>query len=97
MNRYTKPPHHRLIPADFSTSTGTGTWTHVAVTLDGPFSSFKINGNPAGTFTAPFGMTSNSLDLLLGAPHTTIPSSVPCGLLLDDVKIGRLNPANSQQ
>lgn len=87
----------QVIPADFDPSTGTGTWTHVAVTLDGPFSSFKINGNPAGAFTAPSGVTSNSLAVRLGAPHTAISGSVPCGLLLDDVKIGQLNPAHSQQ
>lgn len=84
-------------PANFNPSTSTGTWTHVAVTLDGPYSSFKVNGNPAGTFIAPAGTTTNNLELWLGALHTAPPGLYHCEIALDDVILGELNPTYSQQ
>lgn len=84
-------------PANFNPSTSTGTWTHVSVTLDGPYSSFKINGNPAGTFTAPSGTTNNTLELWLGALHTPPTGLFSCEIALDEVAIGKLQPTYSQQ
>ncbi len=86
-----------LFPANFDPSTSSGTWTHVAVTLDGPYSSFKVNGSPAGTFTAPTGTTTNNLELWLGALHTAPTGLYHCEIALDDVILGELNPTYSQQ
>jgi len=76
----------------------TGTWTKVAVKVDGPNGVFYVNGSPAGTFTAPSGSTSNNLPLWLGALHTP-PSglSLHCEIGLDEVKIDRINPPYSTQ
>ena len=86
-----------VFPANFNPSTSTGTWTHVAVTLDGPYSNFKVNGNPAGTFTAPAGATANNLELWLGALHTAPTGLYHCEIALDEVILGKLNPTYSQQ
>lgn len=84
-------------PANFNPSTSAGTWTHVAVTLDGPYSSFKVNGSPAGTFTAPSGTINNSVELWIGALQTAPTGLNHCEIAVDEVKIGKLNSTSSQQ
>lgn len=84
-------------PANFNPGNGTGTWTHVAVTLDGPYSAFRVNGIPAGTFLPPAGTASNGLELWLGALHTPPAGLYPCEIALDEVVLGRLDASSSQQ
>jgi len=97
----------RLGGATFTSSTNfaanfqppsAGTWTQVAVKVDGTSGVFYVNGSPAGTFTAPSGSISNNLPLWLGALHTP-PSglSLHCEIGLDEVKIGKINPTFSTQ
>ncbi|AEV15322.1 hypothetical protein TCCBUS3UF1_2730 [Thermus sp. CCB_US3_UF1] len=83
-------------PANFTPPVG-GTWTQVAVKVDGNSGSFTVNGAPAGTFAAPSGSTTNSLDLWLGALHTPPSGKVHCEIALDEVKVGRVNPMFSGQ
>lgn len=85
------------LPANFNPSNSSGTWTHVAVTLDGPYSAFRVNGAPAGTFSAPSGTTTNNLELWLGALHTPPPGLFHCEIALDEVMLGKLSPTSSQQ
>ncbi|RIH89692.1 Concanavalin A-like lectin/glucanases superfamily protein [Calidithermus roseus] len=73
-----------------------GTWAKVAVKVDGTNGAFYVNGSPAGTFTAPSGVTNNTLPLWLGALHTQ-PSGLFCEVALDEIKIGTINPSYSGQ
>jgi hypothetical protein len=76
----------------------TGTWTQVAVKVDGTSGTFYVNGNLAGTFTAPSGSTSNTVPLWLGALHTPPAGGViHCEIALDEVKVGKVNPTFSGQ
>jgi len=83
-------------PANFQPPS-TGTWTKVAVKVDGTSGVFYVNGSPAGTFTAPAGATTNSLLLWLGALHTPPAGQFHCELGLDEVKVGTINPIYSGQ
>jgi len=94
----------RLGGATFASSTSfaanfqppaTGTWTRVAVKVDGGNGVFYVNGNPAGTFTAPSGSTSNTLPLWLGALHTPPSGLFHCEIGLDEVKLEKINPTFS--
>ncbi|WP_243094894.1 LamG domain-containing protein [Thermus thalpophilus] len=86
----------QTLPANFTPPSG-GTWTQVAVKVDGTSGTFYVNGAPAGTFTAPGGATSNALPLWLGALHTPPAGFFHCEVGLDEVKVGYVNPIFSGQ
>ncbi len=75
----------------------TGTWTKVAVKVDGTSGAFYVNGAPAGAFTAPAGSTSNALPLWIGALHTAPTGLYHCEIALDELKVGTVNPIFSGQ
>ncbi|WP_027883390.1 LamG domain-containing protein [Meiothermus rufus] len=86
----------QTFPANFNPSNSSGTWTQVAVKVDGTSGVFFVNGNPAGTFTAPTGSTNNPLPLWIGALHTP-PSGFHCEIALDELRVGKVNPIYSGQ
>lgn len=75
----------------------TGTWTQVAVKVDGTSGAFYVNGNLAGTFSAPSGSTTNTLPLWIGALHTAPTGLNHCEIALDELKVGKVNPIFSGQ
>lgn len=86
----------QTFPANFQPPS-TGTWTSVAVKVDGTSGTFYVNGNPAGTFTAPAGTTANTLPLWIGAVHTAPAGLFPCEIALDELRVGRVNSTFSGQ
>lgn len=86
----------QTFPANFQPPS-TGTWTSVAVKVDGTSGAFYVNGNPAGTFTAPAGSTSNALPLWIGALHSAPTGLYPCEIGLDELRVGTVNPSYSGQ
>ena len=72
-----------------------GTWTKVAVKVDGTSGAFYVNGNLAGTFSAPSGSTTNTLPLWIGALHTAPTGLNHCEIALDELRVGKLNPVFS--
>jgi len=68
---------------------GSGTWSHVAVTVARPTSgtavgTFYINGLPAGTFTPPAGSVNNTLPMWIG--KTKIPGGI-CENAIDELEL----------
>ncbi len=86
----------QTFPANFQPP-ATGAWTQVAVKVDGTSGTFYVNGNPAGTFTAPSGATANTLPLRIGAVHTAPAGLYHCEIGLDELKVGKVNPIYSTQ
>ncbi len=86
----------QTFPANFQPPSA-GTWTQVAVKVDGTSGVFYVNGSPAGTFTAPSGSTSNTLPLWIGALHSAPTGLYHCEIALDELKVGKVNPTFSGQ
>lgn len=81
--------------ADYNPTANTGTWTEVRVRVDGTLGAFFVNGNAAGTFTAPTGL-GNTIPLWMGAMHQP-PSGLHCEIALDKVRLDEIPPGFSGQ
>lgn len=75
--------------ANYNPNTNTGTWTEVKVKVDGTMGAFFVNGSPAGTFTAPTGL-SNHIPLWMGAMHQAPSGMFYCEIGLDEVRLDEI-------
>jgi len=76
-------------PANYDPNNNTGTWTEVKVRVDGTLGTFFVNGSPAGTFTAPTGL-SNNIPLWMGAMHQAPSGMLHCEIALDDIRLDEI-------
>ncbi|WP_337845625.1 LamG-like jellyroll fold domain-containing protein [Thermus sp.] len=75
--------------ANYDPNANTGTWTEVRLKVDGTLGAFFVNGTPAGTFTAPTGL-SNTIPLWMGAMHQAPSGLYYCEIGLDEVRLDKI-------